>query len=755
MDRATAFDIITSKEPTRLKHWQTGLVKWEDLVAWVADPLISPKRETTGYVVGKFKPTEACEACADAGLSVCLQRNKYAVVNRGALLLDADNPVPTFLVDLAMELDGVAYAVHTTHSSRPDAPRYRIIVPLVRPVTPEEYGWLVRDLMERVGLESFDQSCDQASRFMYRPITAKPEWYSYVVNEGESLAVEIPAEELSKITPKVSRNKRDPFELEGIKGEFNRAYQDDFDGLIEQYDLPYVAVGDRWKLATAAAKTKPAVEEIKPGLYWSDHETDPAAHHANSAFDMVRDHRFLQLDVGVKPNTPPHNRPSDKAMCELAAMDPRVMNATFDALPEEEKWKADLKRSTKSRDVLPTVRNLDLIFSHDSLFLNLRYHVLRMVVETVKDLPWRGLEEQGGPVFTDVDESQARWYLEREYGLKLPSQEVRERVLAAARRSWYNPVLDYLEGLVWDGTSRIETCLPGVRPSPYTRLVARKSLVAAVARMLNPGVKWDHTLVLVGKQGIGKTYWVQKMSKGWTAPLGRLDDKDTLMTLQRSWIVTSDEAHTLRKAESEAQKEFLTRTADVFRAPYDRTMQEYKRHCVIWGTTNDQVFLRDQEGNRRFLVVRCESRLDFEAMTDDYVDQLWAEAVQLYREQGERLYLTDEESALATEEVAQHVEEDSLYGIVQEYLDKSISDFEDEDGGEVPRRNMVCTRELWDHALGNMNPPKRSDLIELGTVLLKIPGWYRLPGLKKVPNYGPQRVFVRIGSSEDPAADLL
>lgn len=754
MDPSHKYDIATAPKRTS-KHWKPGSVTWAELVHWVENPSVGPEKETGSYVLGKLVPTPACPSCAKAGKDECLTRNNRSIVSRWALTLDSDNPGPDFLQDVELALLGHAYLLHTTHSSAPDAPRYRIIVPAAREMNREEFAHMSQDLMQRIGIRNFDVTCDEPERFMFRPAAQEEDWYVKEVHDGEPLPVKITTDLSQQAFPKPHRNKRNPFELPGVIGEFNRAYEGDLDGLIAQYHLPYVSAGaDRWQMADAVAQAGMGEVDGSPGLYFSHHAHDPAHGRACSAFDLVRIHEYGHEDDIAAPGTPLNKLPSYERMLDTAAQDPRILRAQFDELDDDEKWKMDLTRSTRTQAVQPTVQNLNLIQSNDPVFTGLRYHVLRMVVETVRDLPWRRMDEQGGPVFGDNDEAHLSWYLEESYGLKLPEREIERRVKAAAKNQWHNPVEEYLSSLSWDGVSRVETCLPGVRPSPYTRLVARKSLVAAVARMLEPGVKWDHTMVLVGKQGIGKTYWVQKMSRGWTAPLGRLDDKDTLMTLQRSWIVTSDEAHTLRKAESEAQKEFLTRTFDVFRAPYDRTMQEYKRHCVIWGTTNDQVFLRDQEGNRRFLVVRCESRLDFDTMTDEYVDQLWAEAVRLYRE-GERLYLTDEESALATEEVAQHVEEDSLYGIVQEYLDKPISDFEDEDGGDVPRRNMVCTRELWDHALGNMNPPKRTDLIELGTVLLKIPGWYRLPGLKKVPNYGPQRVFVRIGSSEDPAADLL
>ena len=189
--------------------------------------------------------------------------------------------------------------------------------------------------------------------------------------------------------------------------------------------------------------------------------------------------------------------------------------------------------------------------------------------------------------------------------------------------------------------------------------------------MLQPGVKADNSLILVGGQGLGKTWWVDTMSRGWTCTLGPLQSKDTILAMSRSWIVTADEGFAMRKADSDALKQFITQTQDVIRLPYDRQDTSIPRRCVIWGTTNDPVFLRSQEGNRRFLIVNVERKADFDLYTDEYVDQIWAEAVHMYRN-GKLTYLTDEEEAMASEVRASATEEDSLPGLIQAYLDTLV-----------------------------------------------------------------------------------
>jgi hypothetical protein len=271
--------------------------------------------------------------------------------------------------------------------------------------------------------------------------------------------------------------------------------------------------------------------------------------------------------------------------------------------------------------------------------------------------------------------------------------------------------------------------------------------------------------VLFGSEGIGKSFWVDRMSRGYSATLGRIGDKDTLITMQRSWIMVSDEGYSLKKADVDVQKEFLTRTEDVFRMPYDREALAHPRHSVIWGTTNDEVFLRRQEGNRRFLIVHCESKVDFDAMTDTYIDQVWAEAVHAYRA-GERLYLEEPETVVAAAEREVFIEEDAMAGVLQEYLDTLVPDeWEDmspesrlvwlqgrREGMTTPGTNpitRVCSIQLWVEALGKrMGDHRRQDLLEINTALKRVSGWAALPGRHRLPHYGPQLVFTRTASNQ-------
>jgi putative DNA primase/helicase len=743
------------------RHWRADDITWAELLSWVDDP--ADVKSSGNYFLGELRPTTVTHPGSDATCTD-LHRRKVAVVSRSAITLDVDHPNRDFADHVEM-LFPYAALLHTTFSSTPDDLRYRLVVQVDRDMAPDEYVAVAKAIMQQLGTEQFDPSTSEPERYMFRPAAQHREWFYASVIDGPPVPVdEMLAdfeEDLStKEYPRTK--KRDPFDMEGTVGAFNRAYAD-FQLLIEKYDLPYAESGaDRWQLN--GTRSVAGMGLVAPGLVYSHHVTDPAYGQTCTAFDLVRLHLFSDLDEGV---TAPINKlPSTLAMMDLAARDARVIaelvGVDFDEAEEEasdQDWRVQLRRNARSGHVLDTMFNWDLICEHERVFRGLYYNELTMTVESNEDLPWRALS-QGGIAFDATDRANLAHYLERAHGLR-PSRAILDELInTTAHRRFVNPVCDYLDGLVWDGVSRIETALPGVRPTPYTRLVARKSLVAAVARAFNPGVKWDHTLVLYGDEGLGKSFWIEKMSRGYSASLGRINDKDTLITMQRSWIMVSDEGHSLRKNDHDAQKEFLTRTEDVFRMPYERESLVHKRHCVIWSTTNDETFLRRQEGNRRFLIVHCEDKVDFDALTDAYINQVWAEAVHLYRN-NEVLFLDDTESEVAREARERFVEEDALGGMIHEFLETLVPEDWYQMGSEervqwiadvrtglvaegTMQQTHTCSAQIWVEMMGRrFGDHKRIDLLEISNVLKKLPGWTTLPDKQRFRGYGPQTIVHR------------
>lgn len=778
MNRDHLFAVATARKRNS-QHWTNSAVTWGEILDWMKTPV--RVKESGNYLMGTLRPTTRQHNPEDKPCTK-LHRTKDAVVTRSALTLDLDSPRPGLAEVLPLVLDHAAL-LHTTFSSTPDLPRYRLIIPLDREIRPDEYVAAAQVVMNLLGTDNFDPGSEQPERYMFKPACANElENFQWWVLDGEpAIADKLLAgwdSDLSKTPiPESPKGKRDPFEIEGVVGAFNRAYED-WQVLIEEYDLPYTPAGaDRWHLAGAVSVAGMGV--MGPGLVYSHHAHDPAYGQACSAFDLVRLHLFGELDEDLRKQTPLNRRPSYEAMLDVARIDARAVSelvgadfsANMDDLNNANQWRTGLRYNRNGTKMLDEVGNWDLISQNDPVCRHVGINEMTLSIETNADLPWRKLHP-GGPAIRMSDRASFQMYLEREYRLR-PTRSISDWMIdEQATRAIHNPVRQWLENLEWDGVPRVEECLPGVTPTEYTRMVARKSLVAAVARMMEPGCKWDHTLILFGNEGLGKTWWIERMSRGWTAPLGPVGHKDTLINLQRCWIATSDEGASMRKADAEALKEFLTRRVDVFRLPYEREATAHPRHCVIWGTTNDDVFLRNQEGNRRFLIVRCEQAVDFSLMTPEYVAQVWAEAVYLYRMGEVLLWLDSDESVMAAGEREAFVEEGNgaLEGLIAAYLDTPLPGnwdslsmesrqmwLRDQADGMASdgdfQQEVVCTIQLYVEALGRLfGTHNRLDLLEIGKAL-RAQGWQPQPGRLRMGPYGPQQVYRR--PPENPLKDLL
>ena len=730
------------------KYWDASEVTFRDLVSWAEKP--SSEKECGNYLLGELRGR---------------RRLKNTILSRSAIQLDADQADEKLFTDV-QELPYRALA-HTTFNSAPDDLRLRIVIPLSRDVTPLEYRHIASRLMSQLGTEKFDPGSVQPERYMFKPSAKNQDWYRYAVTDGpdldpDSLLDDFDGSIDSGETPAPPKNKRDPLDMPGVIGAFNRVYS--IPEAIEEFGIPYEPAGDRrWHLVGAHGEA--GVYQVTDSLTYSHHVNDPTYGMTCSAFDLVRVFMWGSLDADSPPETPVNRLPSnDAALAELAE-DPRVVRemamADFDGIEEDLKddsWLMDLRRSPKTGRVTDEVHNWDLIAANDPALTSLWWDEIDLSIKVEGDLPWR--ETSNRPQFNGTDRAALALHIERTYGVRPTRALVDDLVDINAQQNRRNPLEEYLSGLKWDGVPRLEESLPGVEPTDYTRLVARKCLVAAVARVFDPGCKWDHTLILYGEEGLGKTHWISRMSKGYTAPLGDIRSKDTLLTLQRSWIVTSDEGAVMKQADNDSLKEFLTRTEDVFRMPYEREVGAYPRHSVIWATTNDKDILRRQQGNRRYLIVHSSERVDFNQLSDHYVDQVWAEAVHYYN-QGESLFLDAAQSEAAGAEREEFTEEEPLSGMIQEWVNTPVPEGWDEmspdsrvrwyaDAADdfVPagteRIDQICSMQVWVECLGRRRGDHdRRDITEITRTLRNLPGWSAKPGRHRVPHYGPQLVFER------------
>lgn len=244
-----------------------------------------------------------------------------------------------------------------------------------------------------------------------------------------------------------------------------------------------------------------------------------------------------------------------------------------------------------------------------------------------------------------------------------------EALIAAAQLHAFDPFLDWLRGLAWDGVPRLDRWLSdyaGAEDSPYVRSVGSKWVIGAVARAFVPGAKVDTMLILEGGQGRFKSTLLNALvgDDYFTDSLGDITNKDSCLQLQGPVVVEIAELESFDRRESEAIKAFLARRYDRFRAPYGRVVQEYARRCVFAGTTNQEHYLKDRTGHRRFLPVACGvcDPVGLRAVRA----QVWAEAVVRYQ-RGEQWWLNADDAG-AVKEQAERETGDPWDEIVGEYL---------------------------------------------------------------------------------------
>ena len=296
------------------------------------------------------------------------------------------------------------------------------------------------------------------------------------------------------------------------------------------------------------------------------------------------------------------------------------------ALPAEAKQPKIGIITAKNGDMKPTLHNAILVLRK----------VNRDQGYSIRKNDMTGQDEwRAGPI-NDADLGLIRVAIEQAGMHNVGADLTAGAVRAVAELNRYHPVKDWLESLHHDGKPRLDTWLTrylGVDASPYSRAVGRAFLVAMVARVMRPGCKHDHVLVLGGAQGIGKSTACRILGGDWSGdnmPSIRDGAREAGLYLRGHWLVELAELAPSRKAEAEDLKAFLTRATDEIRAPYARRADIVPRQCVFVGTTNETAFLRDASGGRRFWPVTCGAKIETEALATDR-EQLFAEAVAAFR----------------------------------------------------------------------------------------------------------------------------
>ena len=730
-------------------------------------------KDVGGYVAGRLKGG---------------RRKKDSVEYRTMIVEDMDHAVPGVIEQIEM-LYNYRCLIYSTHKHTPENPRYRLAIPLSRPVSPDEYVAIARKVAEDIGIEMFDDTTYEPSRLMYWPSTSADGEFIFRDIEGEPLN---PDEVLSRykdwrdssewpvssrqqnIVQREMRKQADPLAKDGVIGAFCRTYtiEDAIAAFLSDVYQPSAMPG-RYDYIPADSQAGVVIYEGK--FAYSHHATDPACGRLMNAFDMVRIHRFGEMDEKAAEDTEASKLPSFTAMSEFAVSDENVkMTIAGERMEKAEKefsgengdWLKQLEYEKRSTVVKNTLRNLLLILNNDEKLKGIVFNQLSDGMEIKGEVPW----EHPSRFWRDADDAQLISYVDLTYGT-FSARNYDIAVTKVADDRSYHPIREFLASLPeWDKVPRVDTILVdflGASDNAYVRAVTRKTLCGAIARVMNPGCKFDTMLVLNGPQGKGKSTLISKLCGEWfndSLLLNDTKDKTAAEKLQGYWILEIGELAGLKKTEIETLRGFLSRQNDIYRASFGRRATPHPRQCVFIGTTNaENGYLRDTAGNRRFWPVKTPgdaARASWE-MTEEEIRQIWAEALVRYKE-GEPLHLDNELAGMALKEQQIAMEVDEREGMVRDYLEMPLPERWDkmdifdrrnyicgsEFGGErepgVRKRERVCNMEIWCECFGKERGNlKRQDANEISAIMANIEGWKKADNKVRFPIYGIVRGYCR------------
>ncbi|HDI3439580.1 TPA: hypothetical protein PM991_003082 [Listeria monocytogenes] len=764
------------------KKWVNKEITFDEL----KDRLKTPIRTTeSAEEYAKFSKSQKDDAKDHGGFVAGVlkggRRKIDTVELRSMIALDGDRINKEFFENYESNAQFTS-VLYSTHSSTDENPRVRIILPLTRDVTSEEFVAVSRYLAQMLGMDYFDECSYLPNQLMYWPSTPSNGNFIYKevdkdwLNPDEILKTHpewtdptrLPTSSRESKSNTVSHQKvQDPLEKEGVVGLFNRVYFPVTKAIDVFLSDVYEPTENEERYHFIESSSMAGVEIKEGGKFvYSHHAKDPAYLKLCNAFDIVRIHKFGDDDA----------KKSFKSMCDFVMkIDEVKVFATNEKLAEAEvdftdlgdDWKEKLKYQPRSQVLENSVYNLNLILNHDPDFKNFAFNELSNRIQVTGPLPWE--RPEGNLFWRDADTAQLKSIMDIRY---LPfssrNHDVAFTKVADDRR--FHPIRDYLDSLPpWDGIKRVEDVFIKylqADDTEYIRTVTRKTFAAAVARIYVPGIKFDCVPVLDGDQGIGKSTILKDLVTAdfysETLSLTDMDDKSGAEKLQGFWVVEIGELAGMKKADIEKVKAFLSTSDDKYRPSYGRVVESHPRQCIVIATVNgERGYLRDITGNRRFWIIKVHQKKQKKTwnFTEEYRQQFWAEAKQIWNS-GEKLYL--EGDVLEEAEKAQKgaMEADERVGMVEEYLNTLLPDDWDsmdlfarrnylsgsEFGGAkhtgTITRTSVSNAEIWCECF-NRNLPelKTTDSYQIAALMAQIPGWERTSSIKRLPIYGRQRLY--------------
>jgi predicted P-loop ATPase len=779
------------------KKWKNKRWKWSDLVSRCAET------KRTGETVAEYlrMSREEQSNIKDVGgfvggyLSGGVRKTSN-VMYRTVATLDIDYGTPDVWDDFTVAYNFAAM-LYSTHKHTKDKPRYRLVFPLSRQVTPSEYEPLCRRIAAEIGIDLFDITTYQLPRLFYWPSTSKDGDYVFEVQDGPICNVDailasyinyndvsewpIASREGDAVAHEI-RKAGDPLEKPGLIGAFCRAYS--IEDAIEHFlNDVYEKTAHEGRYTYRSGSVAGGLVCYDGKFAYSHHETDPASMQLCNAFDLCRIHLYGVHDEGTRV-TDITRLPSYIKMQDFAAKDKAVRvlltkerraeaDADFadielddaDTADDEAntEWMADLEYDRKGA-IKSTAKNIMAILDNDNKLAGHLWHDLFSGFDLVTGgLPWDATAKQWG----NRDDANLRIYLEENYGVtgKDKIKDAKDAILTKHRK---HPIRDYLKNLRWDGVRRLDTLIIdyiGAKDTPLNRAITRKHFAAAVARVMRPGCKYDYCLIIRGAEGIGKSTLFRVMGGEWfNDSLTTTEGKGGMEQLRCSWIVELAELSSIKRSDVEQVKNYLSRRDDIYRAAYGTVVEKHPRQCVFCGTTNEDYFLKGDTGNRRFWVIQADASLRTRSCFDDlpqWRDQIWAEAVQAWRDD-EPLHLPTE---LETEvrQVQASCNDDSddpMKGMVELFLQTKLPvDWDSwdlrrrrtyynqpdplEEIGTVEREYVCAAEFICERLQRDMQDKDYKYLARRICKILDALKWERIGSKRYATLYGVQKTFKR------------
>lgn len=594
---------------------------------------------------------------------------------------------------------GIEALIYTSPSHRDDAPRWRVLCPLGTPCNGEARAELVGRLNAVLGGVLARESFTLAQAYYVGSVAGGVPLRAYPVT-GNCI------DTVQGLPDAVYPAGREPHS-EHVEADKQARSLDELRAVVDA--IPNDAPDwERWKVILGAIHTA--------GRQWPDEAYNIACEWSSRCtVDQPTSsvaHEWQKLNRSPMPKLGIGKLRYEAGMTGRAMIDPITVFGPDDGSGADTTGSNRGYYSMQPQENGKPSSTLEMV--KYCLNLPVAYDEFRDRVVITEQVPW----DKVGPFprnWTDMDSI----YLQmagQGVGLTPSKETARDAAYTVADANRFHPIRDYLRGLQWDGVPRIDTWLAdylGAERSDYTRLVGAKWLIGAVARVMQPGCKMDASLILEGRQNAGKST-VGAILAGdefFTDHLPDMRDKDAMQTLRGNWIIEMGELSGMRKAEVEDVKKFLTARIDKYRPPYGRELIDQPRQCVFMGTTNEDEYLKDVTGNRRFWPVRCADLIDLERLGADR-GQLWAEAMHRYA-QGETWWLDRENIALAEAEQAKRLERDPLEDDVLRVVEAEIKL-----GNPIRTVNIL---KLLNLEINKINEMKVANL-------LKINGWRKITG---------------------------